>query len=90
MDKKLEFNTVLEQSDKAVKVIVDEFVQYDPMANEDTGYVNYRAFIDDIDITENLSTEGDIQLNNEAYEYCVDQIGITDDEEIEELDFDLY
>lgn len=87
---KLEFNTVLEQSDKVVKVIVDEFVQYDPMVREDTGYVNYRVFIDDIDITENLSTEEDIQLKNEAYEYCVDQIGITDDEEIEELDFDMY
>lgn len=83
-----QFETVLVDTDKKVKVIIDEFVQYDPMNDSDTGYTNYRVFSNDIDITDQLSIDEEIQISSEAYEYCVDQIGVVDDEEMEELNFE--
>lgn len=88
MKTELQFETVLVDTDKKVKVVIDEFVQYDLMSDSDTGYTNYRVFSNDIDITNNLLIDEEIQLASETYEYCVDQIGITDDEEIEELNFE--
>lgn len=88
MKTQLQFETVLVDTDKKVKVVIDEFVQYDPMIDTETGYTNYRVFINDEEITDDLTLDEEIQISSEAYEYCVDQIGVVDDEEMEEVDFE--
>lgn len=44
--------------------------------------MEFNTTLDDLDGQER------IQIDSEAYEYCMDQIGITEDEEMEELNFE--
>lgn len=84
---KMEFNTTLDDLEVQVKVIIEEFEPYDPR-NGNLGYVNYSVYLLDSneEITDDLDGQERIQIEDEAYEYAVDHLGSTDDEE--ELNFE--
>lgn len=83
----MEFNTTLDDSEKQVRVVIEEFKPYDP-SNEDSGYTNYSVYLlgSNEEITDDLDGQERIQIEDEAYEYAVDHLGSTDDEE--ELNFE--
>lgn len=85
----MEFNTTLDDLEVEVKVIIEEFVPYDPHISH-SGYTKYRVYLlgSDEEVTDDLDGQERIQIDSEAYEYCMDQIGITEDEEMEELNFE--
>lgn len=85
----MEFNTTLDDLEKQVKVIIEEFEPYDPR-NGKLGYVHYSVYLlgSNEEITDDLDGQERIQIEDEAYEYAMDQIGIVDDEEMEELNFE--
>lgn len=87
MNKNIEFNLVLDFSEEEVRVVIDDYIPYDKSKGI-LASVEYRVFLEDDDVSDELIGEDAIQVWHAAHDYMEKYNGITDDEEMEELDFE--